>query len=228
MASEVFVSPRFFVLEDGILGSRFDTDVDTVEPTHLADAPRCAKCNDFIGMLTWLPPYRVKLELHGEELGDFIDGVGYELLVSERFVEAFRAEGLTGLEGFQPVEVVRVRRMTKRSRKPLTVPRYFVVWPCFGRAAVDLVLNRVRVSSPPTCTECRATGIDATHGFVLEPGTWAGEDIFRPRGMQGKVVVSERFKDFVERHGLTNMVLTPTEQYVRDPSHLGPAPLPTT
>nr|AYM53524.1 hypothetical protein [Cystobacter fuscus] len=71
------------------------------------------------------------------------------------------------------------------------------------------------------------SGIDTIHGFTLEPGTWRGEDIFRPRGLVGDLVVSERFKDFVERHGLTNMRLTPTEQFVRDPSHLGPAPLPT-
>jgi hypothetical protein len=227
MDSEAPGSSRFFVLEKGVLSSHYDVGFEKAEPVNRADAPRCSQCGDIIGMLTWLPPYRIKLELHGEELGDFIDGVGYELLVSERFAEAFRAEGLTGLEGFHPIEVVRVRRMTKRSRQPLTVPRYFVVWPCFGRAAVDLVLNRVRVSEPPTCTECRATGIDATHGFVLEPGTWAGEDIFRPRGMQGRVVVSERFKHFVERHGLTNMRLTPTEEFIRDPSNLGPAPLPT-
>jgi hypothetical protein len=87
-----------------------------------------------------------------------------------------------------------------------------IVWPCFGRGAVDLVLNRVRFSKPPTCTECRSTGIDAINGFVLEPGSWGGEDVFRPRGMQGDVV-SERFKDFVEQHGLTNMVLTPTERF---------------
>ena len=228
MASEASASPRFFVLEDGAIGSRYDTKVDTVEPVNIAeDAPRCPRCGDIIGLLTWLPPYRVELELYGEELGDFISGSAYDLLISERFMEAFRAEGLTGLEGFHPVEVCRVRCMRKRPRKPLPVPRYYVVWPCFGRGAVDLVLNRVRFSTPPTCTECRSTGIDATHGFVLEPGTWGGEDIFRPRGMQGKVVVSERFKDFAERHGLTNMVLTPTEQFVRDPSNLGPAPLPT-
>ncbi|WNG26411.1 hypothetical protein F0U62_22050 [Cystobacter fuscus] len=226
MGSEASTSSRFFVLEEGDVGSYYEVSFEKAEPVNRADAPRCQRCGDIIGLLSWLPPYRVKLELHGEELGDFIDGVGYELLVSERFVEAFRAEGLTGLEGFHPVEVVRVRRM-KKKREPLTVLRYFVVWPCFGRAAVDLVLNRVRFSTPPTCTECRATGINATHGFVLEPGTWAGEDIFRPRGMQGKVVVSERFNRFVERHGLTNMRLTLTEQYVRDPSHLGPAPLPT-
>ena len=69
---------------------------------------------------------------------------------------------------------------------------------------MDVVLNRVRVSiSTPTCTECRSTCVDAINGFVLEPGTWGGEDIFRPRGMQGDIVVTERFKSFVERHGLT-------------------------
>jgi hypothetical protein len=228
MDSEASTSQRFFVLEEGDVGSRYDVNVEKVEPVNRADAPRCPHCGDIIGLLKWLPPYRVKLELHGDELGDFIKGPGNERLISERFAEAFRAEGLIGLEGFHPVEVVRVRSMRKRPRQPLSEPRYFVVWPCFGRAAVDLVLNRVRFSSPLTCTECRSTSIDATHGFVLDPGTWGGEDVFRPRGMQGRVVVSERFKDFVERHGLTNMVLTPTEQFVRDPSHLGPAPLPTT
>ncbi len=226
MASESTNAQRFFVLQEA-MGSRHDTDCDTIEPCNVGDAPRCPRCGDVVGLLKWLPPYRVALELHGEEPGDYIRGTGYERLVSERFAEAFRAEGLTGLEGFHPVEIARVRFMKKRVRKPITAPRYYVVWPCFGRAAVDLVLNRVRFAPPLSCMECRCTGIDAVHGFVLEPGTWAGEDIFRPRGMQGDIVVSERFKVFVERHGLTNMVLTPTEQIVWDPSNLGPAPLPT-
>jgi hypothetical protein len=226
MASESSTSPRFFVLEEAT-GSRYDTLYDTVEPYNLSEDPHCPLCGEGLGALTWLPPYRVEVELHGEEPGDYARGPGYERLISERFVESFRAEGLTGLGGFHPVEVLRVRCMRKRPRQPLIMPRYYVASPCFGQGAVDLVLNRVRFSKPPTCTECRSTGIDAINGFVLEPGTWAGEDIFRPRGMQGDIVVSERFKDFVERQGLTNMVLTPTEQFVWDPSNLGPAPLPT-
>lgn len=227
MASDSSAATRFFALEKSASFSRYDTDVDTVEPENLADAPRCPRCGDFIGMLVWLPPYQAELELYGEELGDYIQGPGYAWLISERFADAFRAEGLTGLEGFHPVDVQRVKCMRKRPRKPLTVPRYFVVWPCYSRAAVDLVLNRVRFSKPPTCPECRSTGIDAVNGFVIEPNTWSGEDVFRPRGMQGDVVFSERFKEFVERHRLTNMLLTPTEQFVWDPSKLGPAPLPT-
>ncbi|WP_395837569.1 imm11 family protein [Cystobacter fuscus] len=228
MASDLPTSPRFFVLEEGVLGSRYDADVDKAEPINRADAPRCPVCGGFIGLLKWLPPYRVNLELHGEELGDFIETSAYDLLISERFAEAFRTEGLTGLEGFHPVEVLRVRYMRKRPRKPVTVPRYFVVSTCFGPAAVDLVFSRMRISEPPSCPECRMSGIDTIHGFTLEPGTWRGEDIFRPRGLVGHLVVSERFKDFVERHGLTNVRLTPTEQFVQDPSNLGPAPLPTT
>ena len=62
--------------------------------------------------------------------------------------------------------------------------------------------------------------------FAVERGDTLRNPAF-PRGMQGDIVVSERFKSFVERHGLTNMVLTPTEQFVWDPGKRGPAPLPT-
>lgn len=72
------------------------------------------------------------------------------------------------------------------------MPRYFAVTACFGRAAVDEARSRIRRTEPITCNECRSTGVDAIHGFTLEPGTWAGEDIFRPRGLQGDLVVSER------------------------------------
>lgn len=227
MASQASSPQRFYVLEEA-MGARCETQYDKPEPYSRGDAPRCPRCGAALGMLKWLPPYRVELELYGEELGDYAPGSGSELLISERFAEAFRAEGLTGLLGFHPAEVLRVRLMKgRRGRKSVPAPRYFVVWPCFSRATVDVVLNRVRISTPITCGECLSTGIEATHGFILEPGTWGGEDVFRPRGMAGKIVVSERFKELVERHGLTNMVLTPTEQFIKDPSNLGPAPLPT-
>lgn len=227
MASEASAPPRFFVLTEGSHSSHYDADVETADPVNLGDAPLCPQCGGAVGMLKWLPPYRVELKLYGQEFGDFIKCSAYDLLISERFAEAFRAEGLTGLEGFHPVEVVRVRSPKKRAGKSLTVPPYRVVSAWYGRAVVDLVLNRVRTLRTPTCPECRSGGINAINGFVLEPGTWSGEDIFRPRGMPGELVVTERFKSFVERHGLTNVVLTPTEQYVWDPGQLGPAPLPT-
>ena len=225
MDSDVPPTPRFFVLQEGDLQSRYDADVETVEPVHLADAPHCPRCGGVTGLLRWLPPHRVNLELHGEELGDLIKHSAYELLISERFAHSFQAEGLTGLEGFHPVEVLRVRHKRKIVRKSQTPPRSRVVSTCAGRAAVDPVLNRMRISEPPTCSECRLTSVEAVHGITLDPGTWVGEDLFRPRGLPGDILVSERFKHFVERHELTNIRLTPAEQYVWDPSQLGPGPL---
>jgi hypothetical protein len=120
------------------------------------------------------------------------------------------------------VEVVRVRRKG-RGPKPTHVPHYLAVTACFSRAAVDLAHSRiVYADDPPTCEECREATKHAIFGYTLEPGTWGGEDIFRPRGLYGRLTVSERFARFVERHGFTNMKLTPTEQLVFDPLRLGP------
>jgi hypothetical protein len=222
MVTESAASPRFFVLEKGALWSRYDVDTDKAEPVNRGEAPDCPRCGGAIGMLEWLPPYRVELVLHGEEFGDFLEPSGHDLLVSERFARAFQEERLTGLEGFHPVEVVRVRRKG-RGPKPAHVPHYLAVTACFSRAAVDLAHSRiVYADDPPTCEECREATKHAIFGYTLEPGTWGGEDIFRPRGLYGCLTVSERFARFVERHGFTNMKLTPTEQLVSDPLRLGP------
>lgn len=225
MASEVPLPPLLFVVEHDMFGPH-DTQFRDVKPVNLGDAPRCPRCGDPIGMLTWLPPYRGELELHGGALGDFIKGPGYEVLLSERMATAFQKEELTGLFGFHPVDVVRIRPKHKAS-KVATVPRYLTVTVGFGRGAVDMTRSRLRLNKPTTCPECRNPGVDSIHGFTLEPGTWQGEDVFRPRGLQGRIVGSERFADFVRRHGFTNMKLIPTEEYVWDPSQKGPPTAPS-
>ncbi|HYO67453.1 MAG TPA: hypothetical protein VEU33_15365 [Archangium sp.] len=216
------MSPRFFVLKDEYRGVH-DTEFARIdEDDNVGEAARCPRCGDFIGMLPWLPPYRVMLDLHGKELGDFMRGVGNSL-VSERFAEAFQTEGLGGLQGFYPVEVMRVRRQ-RRGPKPSIVPGYFLVIPVFGSAAVDKARSRIRRDSPITCDWCRSTGVDSIHGLVLEQGSWNGDDVFIPRGLSGTMIVSERFADFVARHGFTNMTLTPAEEYTWDPLRRGPPP----
>ncbi len=171
-------------------------------------------------MLTWLPPYRVKLGLHGEEPGDFIQSNGSvpDIIVSERFAQAFRAAGLTGLHGFDPVEVLRVQRQrgSPKSGK-YTLQRYFAVTAPFGSALVDENRSHILRPGPFTCDYCRTIGTDGINGFTLEPGSWNGDDVFEPRGLPGVLVVSERFARLVTEHQLTNMDLTPTEAYVWDP-----------
>jgi hypothetical protein len=175
-------------------------------------------------MRAWLPPHHGTLELYGQALGDFVAGPGNGFLASEKFVEAFRSEGLTGLSGFHPVEV-RVRRKRK-GPKPTTVPRYFFVMPAYGSAAVDEARSRILRTAPITCSYCRETGANAMGGFELERGSWQGEDVFFARGVPGPIIVSERFERWATRHALTNMLLIPSEQYVWDPLSLLSQPAP--
>jgi len=218
MDSDVSAPPRFFVM-DKLLGGQHDTEFSEVEAANGGPAARCSQCGEFTGLLTWQPPYRVELELFGEDFGDLVDGPGDDLLITERFAEDFKAEGLTGLSGFHPVEVVRVLRKRPGS-KPGSPPRYLFVMSDYGNAAVDMEHSRIKGSKPMTCTWCRYVGVDAVDGFVFEAGTWRGEDVFRPRGLPGTVIVTERFMRFAERHALSHMTFVPIEKYVWDPEGL--------
>jgi hypothetical protein len=210
-----------------LLGGHHDSMFTMVEQ-KVGPAQRCPQCGDIIGMLTWQPPYQVELELYGKDFGDLLEGPGGNLLVTERFADDFRAEGLTGLSGFHPVEVMRVRRK-RRGPTAGSPPQYLFVTPAFGHAAVDMERSRFRVTQPMECTRCRYMGVDAIDGFTLETGTWNGEDVFRPRGLWGVMVVSERFVRFAERHAMSHMTMVPIEKYVWDPlGHFYPQPPGTT
>lgn len=214
MASE----PRFYVLKDEYRGPH-DTAAEYPFGFESGPAPECPKCGRAIGMREWRPPFQVELTVYGAEgAGDFVKCSGDSLLISERMAGAIRSEGLSGFRGLEPVEVVKMNARAKR----VGIPKYRSLLVAYGHAAVDEVGSRVRRSEPISCDECRSTGIDAIYGFRIQPGTWDGLDAFRPRGLQSRVVVSERVAGLVQRHGFTNLELIPTEDYVHDPQRRGP------
>lgn len=214
MASE----PELYVLEDDFHGPN-DTSALPHGGIRTGDAPRCPECGRFIGMRELLPPYRVEITVHGKEgAGDFVNWTGDDRMISDRMASAIHSEGLTGFHDFRPVEVVKMNARAKR----MGIPRYLLVKTAYGRAAVDEARSRLRRPEPLSCEKCRDPGLDGIYGFRLQPGTWDELDAFRPRGLQADVVVSERFADFVRRHGFTNIKLTPTEEYVWDPLRKGP------
>src|SRR5947209_10879505 len=77
---------------------------------NVGEALKCPNCGRFIGMLAWLPPFRVELQAWGMEFGDIIEAGGNDLIVSRRFKRLYDEHQLTGLIGFEPVEVVKVKR----------------------------------------------------------------------------------------------------------------------
>lgn len=78
-----------------------------VDPVY-GDAPACQSCRRWIGMKTWLPPYRVRLVkgMKSNLPGDVISGPGMGgIIASERFIVEFERANLKGVERWEPVSI---------------------------------------------------------------------------------------------------------------------------
>jgi len=163
-------------------------------------------------MLPWLPPYRAELQAFGKALGDIAFGPGNELLVSDRFRTAWEGANLRGLE-FTPLERLRVRpaRLGKKT------PTYFHTLPQLHGTQVDLERSLIEYDRPITCNKCKSGGAQTVRGFVIDESSWTGEDMFYPWGLSGSIVVTDRVRQLRDDYGLTNVNLTPVEEYFWDP-----------
>lgn len=184
------------------------------EGYNQGDAVSCPTCGGTISMLSWLPPFRVELELHGKEFGDFAFApAANDILVSQKFHDVYYDHKLTGLSGFDPIEVLRIKSRKRQLPKP---PTYFRVSVSYGSSALDLAASGFEWHEPPKCDHCREATKTRWQRLALEEGTWSGKDAFRPRGMSAAVMVSQRFKDACEQNGITNAFFTPAEQAGHD------------
>jgi hypothetical protein len=205
---------QFFVLRDLRTKDReYDAYALRMKPTGTGDAPRCPACNEYVGMLPWLPPYHVEILVHGSRLGDVIECSGEELLVSAHFRDAWMTEGLRGIEVFSPLDRVRIRP-ARLGRKPVT---YFHIAPRLFDAQVDLEHSLIEYSRPMTCPKCKSGGLSSVRGFAIDESTWHGEDMFQAWGLPGLIIASDRVRQLRDKYALTNINLTRVEEYLWDP-----------
>lgn len=201
------------------------TDAYSVGDKVQGKARRCAVCGRFIGMLEWLPPYNVELEVEGKEFSDVVDA-GYEPLISERLKNLCESHGITGFRETSLVRVVRARKMPGSTADLATIPKYYITKIDTSRAAVDQATSGfVTTKGSWTCEECRSWHgvIKRIDRLVIEPGTWQGEDIFRPRGLTGTKLVTQRFYSLCEQHKITGVRFVAAEEYWLDFSTGGTA-----
>jgi hypothetical protein len=217
---------KFYVLkpEGGLFGTKW-AYADKVDPVVVSKEAEnyCPVCGRPVGRLKWLPPHRVKLSSGDPaKWGDFVWGAGFLLLVSDRFKAAYEKEGLTGITVFYPpVEIVRVGRR-KRGDLPAGLPAYHLIEVVWGGADQDDVASKVVSEREPPCSYCRGgRGRFRQEGIILKEGSWTGVDIFTPRGSPVPIMVSERFKEVVEKYGLKGAWFIPAEKFGYDDSRPG-------
>jgi uncharacterized protein DUF1629 len=190
------------------------TDYLDCDPVNLGAAPRCDACGRYIGMRSWLPPYRVELKVWGKQFGDLVSGTSLDLLISHRFKSVYEELGLTGLEGFDPVEVVRVKRRKRFAGDP---PPYYRVGVVRTNAAIDVVQSGLEGEHAVSCLVCLNVGlVKRFRRVAIVEKSWTGEDIFIARGLTGTIITTERFKAFCDENRISNAVLVPANEHSID------------
>jgi hypothetical protein len=189
------------------------TDALKTDGTFYGDAPRCQACGKFIGMRSWLPPYRIDLEVWGRQFADVVV-TGTDLLVSERFKKAWEQSNLIGLSGFDVIEISRIKRHWKAIGAPNA---YFRAVVHRSQTEIDFAASGFEWINKPTCPTCRLGDVvKRWERLAIDYSTWTGEDIFIARGLPGEIFVSERFKKFSDHNRITNVSLIPAENFGHD------------
>lgn len=211
----------FYVLEpDGLMFGTKWAYADVVKPSKYGEYDKCPVCHDPVSMKRWLSPHKVKLSsAKSEKWGDFVWGAGFSLLVSSRFRETYKTEGLTGIGEFsEPVEIVRMGTR-KTGDFPVTPPVYYLIYVPWGGANQDDQASGLTHENPEkiTCPFCRS-GVSwrKQNRIVIEEGSWNGSDIFKARNAPTRFLVSERFKQIAEKYHFANIWLIPSTQFGYD------------
>lgn len=206
---------RFFVFKNPrATGNLAATDFLPADDSRTGEAPRCPKCGNFIGMIPLLPPVRVELEAWGNTYGDFSFGPGDEILVAGPLLDKLQAASVVGLQSIGKADIVSVVKHQNITGNPTS---YHCCRPMRSEAVVDDAKSGIEWQEPWTCNICRlGRNLIRGRSIILMPGTWSGDDIFVARGLSGRILVSEKFKDVVEEAGATNYSLVPAEDFSFD------------
>jgi hypothetical protein len=167
-----------------------------VLPNH-GNFPLCPSCGARVGAKTWCPPFSVRLI--GQQAGDLCCGACPQFLVSRRFMEAWERSGLKGMEiAEDPVEICPSEGL------PEITTDYNVAFPAHSITRLDEAASGLEIYKLVGCDECRVAQRKKVDRLRIDERTWAGEDIFYPSGLYGHLVVTDRFRLFVEDHSFTN------------------------
>lgn len=198
------------------LVEQYRTDFAYDDSVAKSEAPKCPKCNLFVGMLETVPPLRVHLETWGDGYGDLAFWMS-DFLVTLRFRSEFERSGLSGLQRFDSTECLSRKHHGGSLGDP---PDYFRTIPRIGGAKVDISASEVEwgEGKHPTCDLCLSGGgvLKRWKRIVIDESSWDGSDIFHPYRFQGVLIVSSSFYDWATEQLFRNLTFRHSTDHAHD------------
>jgi len=199
MNFQILKNPRF-INTPFAYGEQREINFNTNEPEV------CDGCGRFIGSLKWASPYNVKISK--KKIGDLIFGSFVGFLVSENFKRKFEKTDMKGLFNFREVNLFYKKSLVE-------IDKYYYPEISLISAFVDLDL--IEFEKKDSCDICQIgkSIINKVNGIDLLNPENIKQDIFYSSTLgQADIIVSEKFKDFVEVHEFTNAKFFETKDYV--------------
>lgn len=144
--------------------------------------------------------------LPSPKVGDFVWTWYSDCLITDRVLDLFRQVGLTGFN-VRPVVVEKVKRLGKGRLEDIPKLWELVIMGKGGDARPE---SGIRV-----IYRCEACGMveysSYQNGILVDEAQWDGSDFFTVNGYPKHILVTERVKDLIIAHRLTNCVLIPAE-----------------
>jgi hypothetical protein len=161
-----------------------------------------------------LPPYaepRVDLTviLPSLKIGDFVWTWYSDCIVTESSLSIFRQAGLTGFEA-RPIIVEKIKRLNRKRREEVTIPPLWelLIQGKGGDAAPEsgiYPLYEIEDSGRFSYSSFR-------NGIIVDEANWDGSDFFTVNGYPKYILVTERVKELIIAHQLTNCALIPSHK----------------
>ena len=143
--------------------------------------------------------------LPSPRVGDFVWTWYHDCLITDWVRELFQQVGLTGFE-IRPVVVEQVKRLGKRSLEE--IPR---LWELVVTGKGGDARPKSGIQIVYRCEACGFVDYSSYNGFFVDEDQWDGSDFFTVNGYPKHMLVTERIKDLIVTHRLTNCTLIPAE-----------------
>lgn len=189
---------NFYVVNNDLFDDSLFAYGEKFNDVNLSEPIKCEECGSFLTPMKWLPPYEIGISRH--KIGDFIFGTFANFIVSSRFRKYFEEENLKGIKSFQPVALY--------FRKKLLNDEYYYPDVEFTDELVDLKKSGFIFDRPGGCSTCQYAGriMQDWNGIFFEEPEKIDLDIFNVKVLgTAEIFVSERFRNFVDRHNLSNI-----------------------
>lgn len=148
----------------------------------------------------------LRIILPSSSVGDFVWTWYSDCLITDRVLLLFQEARLMGFK-VRPVVVEKVKRLGKKRLEEIPTLWELVVTGKGGDARPE---SGIRI-----IYRCEACGYAVyssyQNGILVDEEQWDGSDFFTVNGYPKHILVTERVKDLIIAHRLTNCVLIPAE-----------------